>query len=75
MDEERIEKRIIRLEQEIEFLRLDIELFINKSQKDIRRLDGSISAHRGMLMDLKPIYDEFKIKKLEIKKENERSYG
>lgn len=68
-------KRITDLENQMKMIRMDMELFNRKNSKDVKRLEGSICAHRTMLLELKPVYDEFWSKKTEAKKETDRSYG
>ena len=70
-----LEDRIKKLEDQLEMLRLDMELVNRKTLKDIRRLNCSISMHRELLQDLKPVYEDYRSRKVEAKVECERSYG
>lgn len=70
-----LEKMVKRLEQEIELLRVELVVMDRKNCKDIGRLFSSLSAHRSMLMDLKPVYDEFRSRRVENVLEVDRSYG
>jgi len=67
--------RIKHLEEQLEMIRLDMELIDRRNLKEIKRLVRSVETHRTMLMDLKPVYDEFRVKKLESKREVFRGYG